>query len=299
MSSSSRLPLCLSLVLLGAPASAQEPHAELQTQKLSDGLYLITGPGGNIALMVGKDGVFLVDDQVAPLTAELKKSIAAVTPKPVRFVLNTHWHGDHTGGNAALGSDGAVIVAHDNVRRRMSVGRVMPPPDRSVPPAPQSALPVVTFADSLSFHVNGDDVDVTHVAPAHTDGDSQVYFHKANVIHTGDTYVSGGYPFIDLQSGGTIDGFVRAADRVLAMALPTTRIIPGHGPLSDRAKLKVWRDMLVTIRDRIQKLIGEGRSLEVVQAARPTAEFDAAWGAQFIRGPQLVEAIFHDLTRKR
>src|SRR5262249_30044642 len=158
--------------------------------------------------------------------------------------------------------------------------------DKKVPPAPEPALPVITFADALSFHVDGDDIDVVHVDPAHTDGDSLVRFKKANVIHMGDTFFSSGYPFIDLSSGGSIDGYVRAADRVLTLAQPTTRIIPGHGPVADRAKLKSFRDMLATIRDRVKKLVAAGKSLDEVQATRPSAEFDATWGGAFITGPQ-------------
>jgi cyclase len=281
-------------------ARAQQPPAEkLETQKLTEGLYLITGPGGNIALMVGADGVFLVDDQIAPMTPQLKKAIAAVTPKPVRFVFNTHWHGDHTGGNAVFGGEGAVIVAHENVRKRLSSEQFMAMFNKKVPPSPEPALPVITFSDSLSFHLNGDDIEVIHVEPAHTDGDSIVFFKKANVLHMGDTFTWGGYPFIDRSSGGTVDGFVTAADRGLALAQPSTKIIPGHGPVGDREKLKVYRDMIVTIRDRIKKLAAAGKSLADVQATKPTAEFDATWGGAFIRGPQLVETIYQDITKKR
>ena len=289
----------LAVVASGAPARAQQPEPKLETQKLTEDLYLITGPGGNIAMRVGKTAVFLVDDQIAPMTPPLKKAIAAVTPKPVRFVFNTHWHGDHTGGNVVFGGEGAVIVAHDNVRKRLSTEQVMKMFNRKVPPSPEPALPVITFADSLSFHLDGEDIDVAHLEPAHTDGDSLVYFHKDNVLHMGDTFMSGGYPFIDIGSGGTVEGFVRAADRGLALAQPNTRIIPGHGAIADRAKLKQFRDMMVTIRDRMKKLIAEGKTLAEVQAAKPTAEFDATWGGAFIKPAQLVETMYQDLTKKR
>jgi cyclase len=292
--------LLVAALLSSTVARAQhQPPENLETQKLTEGLYLITGPGGNIGLMVGPSGVFLVDDQIAPMTPQLKKAVAAVTPKPVRFVFNTHWHGDHTGGNAVLGGDGAVIVAHENVRKRMSTEQFMAMFNKRVPPSPEPALPVITFSDSLAFHLNGDDIDVMHVDPAHTDGDSIVYFKKANVLHMGDTFTSAGYPFIDLSSGGTVDGFVKAADRALTLAQPTTKIIPGHGPVADRDKLKSYRDMIVTIRDRIKKLAAAGKTLAEVQAAKPTAEYDAAWGGAFIRGPQLVETIYKDLSKRR
>jgi cyclase len=300
------LPLFVAVVvtLFCADVRARaEPPAEkaekLETQKLTEGLYLITGPGGNIALMVGTSGVFLVDDQIAPMTPQLKKAIAAVTPKPVRLVFNTHWHGDHTGGNAVLGGEGAIIVAHENVRKRMSSEQFSAMFNRKIPPSPEQALPVITFSDSLAFHLNGDDIDVVHAEPAHTDGDSIVFFKKANVLHMGDTFMSSGYPFIDLSSGGSVDGIIKAADRGLALAQPSTKIIPGHGPVVDREKLKSYRDMVVTIRDRVKKLAAAGKSLAEVQAANPSAEFDATWGAAFIRGPQLVETIYQSVTKKR
>lgn len=290
----------LILAHMGVAARAQQPPAEkLETQKLSDGLYLITGAGGNVALSVGTTGVLLVDDKLAPMTPELKKAVAAVTPKPVRFVFNTHWHGDHTGGNAVLGGEGAVIVAHENVRKRMSTEQFMAMMNKKVPPSPEPALPVITFADTIALHVNGDDLEVTHVDPAHTDGDSIVHFKKANVVHMGDTFFSVGYPFIDAGSGGNSEGIVKAADRVLAFAQPTTKIIPGHGPVVDREKLRVYRDMLATIRDRIKKLAAAGKTLEQVQAAKPTAEFDAAWGGGFIKPGQLVETIYKEMGKKR
>ncbi|MDB4966988.1 MAG: Beta-lactamase domain protein [Myxococcales bacterium] len=296
---SGRILVVVGLLCAGASAQAQQPEQKLETQKLTDDLYLITGPGGNIALRVGKTAAFLVDDQIAPMTPQLKKAIAAVTAKPVRFVFNTHWHFDHTGGNAVFGGEGAVIVAHENVRKRLSTEQFSKMLNKKMPPSPEPALPVITFADSLSFHLDGEDIDVWHVQPAHTDGDSIVYFRKDNVLHMGDTYFSSGYPFIDLSSGGTVEGYIRAADRALAMAQPTTRIIPGHGAVTDRNKLKQFRDMIVAIRDRVKKLVAEGKTLEQVQAAKPTAEFDAAWGAFFIKPAQMVETVFEDLSKKR
>ena len=287
------------VVLSFAVARAEEPPQKLETQKLAEGLYLITGPGGNIALTVGNTGVLLVDDQIAPMTPQLKKAVAAVTPKPVRFVFNTHWHGDHTGGNAVLGGDGAVIVAHENVRKRLSTEQFQAVMNRKVPPSPEPALPVITFTDSIAFHVNGDDLEIVHVDPAHTDGDSIVYFKKANVLHMGDTFFSNGYPYIDLGSGGSVDGYVKAADRALAIAQPTTKIIPGHGPVVDREKLRVFRDMIATIRDRIKKLAAAGKTLEQVQAAKPTAEFDATWGGAFIKPTVLVETVYKEVAKKR
>jgi glyoxylase-like metal-dependent hydrolase (beta-lactamase superfamily II) len=217
----------------------------------------------------------------------------------VRFIFNTHWHGDHTGGNAVFGGDGAVIVAHDNVRKRLSTKQFNKLFNHETPPSPDVALPVITFAESMSFHVNGDDIEVSHVDPAHTDGDSIVFFKKANVLHMGDTFFANGYPFIDLSSGGSVEGYIKAADRGLALASATTKIVPGHGPVADAKKLKVFRDMIVTIRDRIKKLAASGKSLAQVQAAKPTAEFDAAWGSAFIKPEMLVETIYTEVAKKR
>ena len=288
------------LLSSAAVARAQQPPPEkLETQKLAEGLSLISGAGGNVVLMVGPSGVLLVDDKVAPATPELQKAIAAVTPKPVRFVFNTHWHGDHTGGNAVFGGAGAVIVAHDNVLKRLSSKQLVAMMNKEVPPAPAAALPVITFAQSMAFHLNGDDIEIVHVDPAHTDGDSFVFFKKANVLHMGDTYFSAGYPFIDLSSGGSVDGYVKAADRALAMTQPSTKIIPGHGPVADRDKLRAFRDMIVTIRDRVKKLAAARKTLAEVQAAKPSAEYDATWGKAFISGPQFVETLYKEVSKQR
>jgi glyoxylase-like metal-dependent hydrolase (beta-lactamase superfamily II) len=285
------------VVSLVAVVRAQPKMEEkLETQKLTDTLYLVTGPGGNIAVLVGKTGLLLVDTQVPPMSAKLKQTLAQISPKPVRLVINTHWHFDHTGGNPVFGGDGAVIVAHDNVRKRVSTEQFMKLFNRRMPPIAPDGWPAITFAQSISFHVDDEDVDVFHVDRAHTDGDSIVYFRKANVIHTGDTFVSAGYPFVDLSSGGTSDGVFQACDRVLAMAQPKTRIIPGHGPVSDAAKVKAFRGMLWTIRDRVRKQVVDHKSLADIQAAKLTADFDGAWGNFFIKGSQLVETFFTELT---
>jgi cyclase len=271
---------CVSL-----PIFAQQDFSkvEVKAEKVADGLWMLTGAGGNIGVSAGPDGVFLVDDQYAPLTDKIKAAIATVSDKPVRFVLNTHWHGDHVGGNENLGKAGAVLVAHDNVRKRMSKEQFIQLFKITVPASPAAALPLVTFAESLSFHLNGEDIDAIHVPPAHTDGDVVVFFHKANVIHAGDTLFNGMYPVVDLSSGGSVDGMIGAADRILAAGDAATKIIPGHGPLATKADVKAFRDMLAATRDAIQPLVKAGKTLDEVKAAKPTAALDEKWGKGFIK----------------
>jgi len=290
--------IALALSVASLPARAQNlDTVTIRTARVADGVYMLTGAGGNIGLSVGQDAAFLVDDQYAPLTPKIVAAVAAISPKPIRFVLNTHWHFDHTGGNENIGREGALIVAHDNVRRRMSTGQLIELLRRQEPPSPPGALPVVTFTDAVTFHINGDDVAAIHVARAHTDGDAIVHFRKANVVHMGDVFVRG-YPFVDLSSGGSIDGVISAVGRVLALTNDSTRFIPGHGTLSNRAGLEAYRTMLVTIRDRVQRLLGAGTSLKDAIAARPTAEFDATWSNAFITPDRFVEAVYTSLSRR-
>jgi glyoxylase-like metal-dependent hydrolase (beta-lactamase superfamily II) len=257
---------------------------------------MMIGRGGNLAVSAGEDGVFLIDDQYAPLTPKIRAAIAAVSDAPIGFVLNTHWHGDHTGGNENLGRAGALIFAHDNVRKRMSVEQFMEALNRRVPASPAAALPVVTFTDAVTFYLNGDALHVFHVAPAHTDGDAVVHFRGANVIHMGDVYFSNGFPFVDLSSGGSVEGVIAAVDLVLAMADAKTRIIPGHGPLSTRAELAAYRSMLVAIRDRVRDGLARGHSLDELLAARPTREFDELWGKGFVDPHSFVRSVYRSLA---
>jgi glyoxylase-like metal-dependent hydrolase (beta-lactamase superfamily II) len=254
---------------------------------------MLTGAGGNIGLSVGKSGAFVIDDQYAPLSDKILAAVKAITPDPVRFVVNTHWHGDHTGGNENLGRAGAFVVAHDNVRKRMSSESFNAVFNRTTPASPEGALPVVTFADAITFHWNADEIRVYHVPPAHTDGDSIVHFVKADVVHMGDLFFNGGYPFIDTSSGGRVDGVIAATERVLAGVSDKTRIIPGHGPLATKADLAVYRDTVKTLRDRIAKLKAEGKTRDAVIAAKPTAEYDAKWGQGFMK-PDVWTGLVYD-----
>jgi glyoxylase-like metal-dependent hydrolase (beta-lactamase superfamily II) len=268
---------------------------QIRTQPLARGVYMLQGSGGNIGLAVGDEAVFVVDDQFAPLTPKILAAIAAITPRPVRFVLNTHWHFDHTGGNENLGKAGGLVVAHENVRRRMALGQFIEAVNRREPPASPGALPVVTFTEGVTFHINGDSVVVRHVPPAHTDGDAIVFFTRANVIHMGDLFVSAGLPLIDLSSGGSIHGFIGAAETGLSMANAQTQIIPGHGPLASRARLQAYREMLIDLRARIGADVAAGKTVEQVLAADLTAPYREAWPGGHER---FVRLLHQELSRR-
>jgi glyoxylase-like metal-dependent hydrolase (beta-lactamase superfamily II) len=299
MSWLSRSALCAALVAAPSALAAQNfDTVQVRAIKAGDGVYMLQGAGGNIGVSAGADGVVLVDDQYAPLTDKIKAAIATINSGPIRFLINTHWHFDHTGGNENLGKSGVVIVAHENVRRRMSAEQFVTSFAQPIPASPAGALPVVTFTDAVTFYYNGDSISAFHVAPAHTDGDVIVWFRHANVVHMGDTFFNGRYPLVDLASGGAVGGMIAAADRVLAIADADTKIIPGHGPLGDRVALQAYRAMLVTVRDRIRQAVAAGRTLAQVQAAKPTAEFDAVWGNGRITPTLFVEILYQDLSRR-
>ena len=289
--------LLAALALTQAALAQDFSKVEIKTHKLSDTLYMLAGAGGNLGVSIGDDAVFVIDDQYAPLVPKIQAAIAALSPKPVRFVLNTHFHGDHTGGNEALGQAGALIVAHDNVRRRMNSEQFISFVSARVPPSPKAALPVVTVPGEIRFHLNGDEIHAFHVPHAHTDGDLIVHFSKGDVVHMGDVYFRGMYPFIDTSSGGGADGVIAAVDRVLALSTDKTRIIPGHGPLASKADLQAYRDMLATVTQRIKTLRRDGKSDEQIRAAAPSADFDAAWGGGFIKPERFVQMMLDAVPR--
>jgi len=283
------LPACvLTLLLAALPAAAQQDFSkvEIKTTKLAEHVYMMEGAGGNLGLSVGDDATFLIDDQFAPLTDKINAAIAKVAKQPVKFIVNTHWHFDHTGGNENFGKAGTLIFAHENVRKRMSTEQFIAFLNAKQPPSPKPALPIVTFTDSVSFFLNGEEIRVTHVPRAHTDGDAIVHFTTSDVLHMGDTYFNGMYPFIDASSGGSLDGVIAAADKGLAIANDNTRIIPGHGPLSNRRELQAYRDMLADINTRMRKLVSDGRSADDIVAARVTAPYDEKYGKGFIKAEQ-------------
>lgn len=272
----------LSLVAMPlAPALAQD-DVTIDTKPVGGNVSALFGQGGNIGVMTGPDGVFLIDDQYAPLTPKIRAAVAELSDQPIRFLLNTHWHFDHTGGNENLGQSGTLIVAHDNVRKRLSTDQFITAFDREVPASPDAALPVVTFGEDVTFHINGDTVHAFHVPHAHTDGDTIIHFQQANVLHMGDTFFNGLYPFIDLSSGGSIDGMIAAVERAMALADADTGIIPGHGPLTDLQGLKAYHAMLTDVRNRVSAMLSAGQSVDAIVAGKPTQPHDDKLGGGFI-----------------
>jgi cyclase len=272
---------------------------QVRAVQLSPGLHVLFGAGGNIGLSTGPDGTFIIDDQFAPLTQKIVAAIRTVTDKPVKYVINTHWHGDHTGGNANFGAAGAVIVAQDNVRKRMSAAQFAAAANQpAASPAsvnPRVALPVVTFTDAVTFHLNGDSIAIRRLDPAHTDGDAIVHFMKVNAVHMGDAFNNTGLPFIDRASGGNSAGIVAAADLVYAMTNNETRIIPGHGAVTDRTRLKAWRDAVATLRERIATEVRSGKTIEQVLALKLSAPYEGEWRGGHER---FIRAVYDEMARR-
>ncbi len=288
----------LSQLLVATGSRADEFDAvQIETVPVAEGIHMLVGRGGNIGVVSGDGGVLLIDDQYAPLTEKIRTAVRAIDGNPIRFVINTHWHGDHTGGNENLARTGTAVVAHENVRTRMSAEQVMSAFDRQVPPAPGDALPVLTFPETVSFHLAGIRIRVEHVPNAHTDGDSIVWFEGRDVVHMGDVYVNGFYPFVDIDAGGSLAGIIAAADEALARLAPGARVIPGHGPLSNPDELRAFRDVLNAVKTRIETAIAQGKSEDEVVAMAPTAEFDAVWGDGFLKPELFVRIVYRDLAR--
>ena len=293
LASNLALAVSAALMLSGAAQAQQAPAAappppplidwdkiEIKTIDLGNKTYMLTGQGGNITVAVGSDSIIQVDGQFAPLSDKIRAAIKAIAPLPVKFLVNTHYHGDHVGGNANFAKDGAIIVAHDNIRVRLAAGTINGLTGARVAPLPAEALPKQTyFGGTLAVETGGRKALLTHISNAHTDGDSWVYFADANVLSTGDTFNNlKRYQNIDFANGGDVRGMIRALDTYIKASNDQTKIVPGHGALATKADLIVFRDMLVTSHDRIKKLFDEGKSEEEVLAAKPLADLDATWG---------------------
>jgi cyclase len=255
---------------------AQMGSAPIETTKLADGLVMLSGPGGNVVVLFGREGKVVVDSFVQPAWSRLKSTLDGLDGSPLKTLIDTHWHFDHSDNNANFRSAGAGILAHENTKKRLSE-----PHDvlgMHFEPSPAEALPTDTFADRRTVTLNSEQIILAHVPPAHTDTDILVHFSNGNVLHMGDLFFNGRYPFIDASTRGNINGMISAADRALQMANDKTKIVPGHGPLGDRVVLQRYRTVLATIRDRVRTQKAKGATIEQVQAAKPTAEFDAQWG---------------------
>jgi glyoxylase-like metal-dependent hydrolase (beta-lactamase superfamily II) len=289
------------VLLLATTASAAETTAPatIEAQALRGGLHVLKGAGANVVAWTGSDGLLVVDTGNVASAPQLFEALAKVSPGPVRLVVNTHWHPDHVGGNAALRRAGAEIIAHDDTRARMTSRQLMSPYEVEVPAAPRDALPIVTFDDTLSLHLNGTRVLLVHVPAAHTDGDLVVWWESANVVHLGDAYYAGEYPAIDVANGGSLAGTVAAIETTLSRTDARTVIVPGHGPVSNRGELMAYRDMLVAVGKRVRELVEQGNSLDEVLAARPTEAFDERYGQAGIGAERFVRLLYADLTARR
>jgi glyoxylase-like metal-dependent hydrolase (beta-lactamase superfamily II) len=290
------------LALLAASASSvaaqSQPEPTIETVAVAPGVYVLYGRGGNIGVSVGADGVFLIDDQFANMTGPVTAALAKLSSQAPKFVLNTHWHGDHTGGNENLAEKGSIIVAHDRVRARMSSEQFSEFFQRATPASASGALPVVTFSENLTLHVNGGELRAIHAPAAHTDGDVFIHWPDANVIHTGDLVFAGMYPFIDIDSGGSVAGVIAAVDRMLALSDGDTRIIPGHGKVTDRAGLLAYRELLIVTSARMTELVRAGKTVDEVLAEMPFADYDGTQAWAFITAERYVRILYRDAANR-
>jgi cyclase len=278
--------------------NAQDENVTISTTKLSNNTYMLKGSGGNIIVSVGQDGVFMVDDQFAPLTEKIKGAISNITDQPVRFVINTHWHSDHTGGNENFGELGAIIVSHDNVKKRLSTEQFIGFFNRTVPPLSERGLPIITFSDNMTISQNGDEIRVIHVDNGHTDGDSIVYFTKSNVIHVGDDFTDKSYPFIDISSGGSIDGLISSLQTISSLIDEETKVISGHTEISNKSKVNDLLDMLTDVRQNVSQMMEDGKPLQEIIALRPTAGYDEIYHEHSTIKPEdFVTTIYQSLTK--
>ena len=279
-------------------ARQQPPEVQVSVEKLADNLYLIRDSGGmgNTTVLTGEEGVFMIDTKVRDSVDKLLAKIAELSPAPIRFALDTHWHFDHVGGNEKVARTGAVIIAHENVRKQMARPHDMKILNVKVPASPVAARPMLTYDRQMVLHLNGEQIKVFHPGPGHTDGDSVVYFKKANVIHMGDLYFEGLYPYIGIYSGGSINSMIAVIGRILPMIDAKTIVVPGHGPASDKARLAQYVAMLTAVRDSVSRLIQRGDTIEQAVTEKPTRAFDEKWGKGFLSPDQFTRLVYMDLS---
>jgi cyclase len=297
------------LLLAGAAIAQQPPAAappppdfskvEIKTTDLGDNVYMLEGQGGNITVAVGRNAIIMVDGEFAPLHDKIKAAVAAVSNLPIKYLVNTHFHGDHTGGNEPFAKDGVTVVSETNVKKRLAAGTTNGLTGVKTPPAPAAALPAQTYNGSFRIRLPGRVAELKHIANAHTDGDTYIWFKSSNVLSTGDTFTNGRYPNIDFANGGNIKGMIAAADTYLKLVNAKTRIVPGHGPLADKAALLEYRTMLTTARDRMAKLVKDGKSEDEVVAAKPFADFDAKWAPNDLASKNFIRVVYHSLADKK
>jgi cyclase len=288
-------------VFAQTPAAAPPPDfskVEIKTTDLGDNVYMLEGEGGNITVAVANDGIIMVDGEFAPLHDKIKAAIVLVSSQPIKYLVNTHFHGDHTGGNEPFAKDGAVVVAEIDVKTRLAAGTTNGLTGVKTPPAAPDALPSKTYSGAFKIRLNGRVADLKHIANAHTDGDTYVWFKTANVLSTGDTFTNGRYPNIDFANGGNIKGMIAATDVYRKLVNARTRIVPGHGPIADKAALIDYRTMLVTARDRMAKLVKDGKSEDDAVAAKPFADLDAKWAPTELAAKNFIRVVWHSLADK-
>ena len=293
-----RILLTLFAMATTATILAQQPNYDtvrIRPVLVSNNLYMLKGSGGNIGVLIGNDGTLMIDDQFAPLSNKINGAIKTLSPGEIKFLINTHLHGDHTGGNDNFKKMGVTILAQDQVRERMTketVNRM----NEKVPPRQKEALPDITFADKLNLHINDEDIELIHFDPGHTDGDVIVHFKKADVYHMGDMFVTYGYPFIDVSSGGSVNGMISTLDKVLALMDDNAKVIPGHGELSTKADVKVFRDRLADIRDQVAAALKKGKKKEDLANLGITDKYEAEWGKGFLKGKDFVMLVADNLA---
>jgi len=285
-------------LLFAVSASAQTDFSKVQMKatKVAGNVYMLEGAGGNIGVSVGDDGLLIVDDQFAPLADKIRAALKGIADKKLHFILNTHWHGDHTGGNVAFGPE-ATIIAHDNVRKRLSTEQKSAVFNSTTPPSPKEALPVITFDQTLTVHFNGEDISAIHYPHGHTDGDSVIFFSASNVVHLGDDFFAGRFPFVDLESGGSVEGLIKNVGELITKIPNDAKLIPGHGPISTLDDLKSYHRMLQQTTEIVRGKIKAGKTLDQIKSEGLPAEW-APWGTGFIKTDRWVETIYRSLTAK-
>ena len=291
--------ICFFLLSLTLTGQSDFDNVEIKTIPLTSNVFMLQGQGGNIAVFSDSEGLLIIDSQFAPLSDKIYKALREISDGPIRYLINTHWHGDHTGGNEAMSDHGATIIAHENVLERMSSTQLMKAFSREVPASPVAARPDITFSDKMSLHFNNERILVLHFDNAHTDGDVAIYLPTQNVMHLGDLYFHKRYPFIDVSSGGSLDGIINAVNQILFLANDNTKIIPGHGMESNRKELKEYRDVLLLIRNNIHDAIAAGKTQEEIETMKIGGAYDETWGQVWIKSKDLVKVVFSVMERDK